>query len=174
MTTYRATPHLHGAAGGGPTAVSSAPATPPLTSRAFEMAMEPSDIHVAEARGTTAVLLRLWALPNSVTEDARLVVSELVTNAIRHGSGAVKLRVRYSNRQLRVEVTDGSDTAPERRRAGANDVSGRGLFLVSALAQRWGVIDGGRTTYAVIPAQAEGEGVQVAASTWCTLTLEAS
>ncbi|GGU56030.1 hypothetical protein GCM10010211_21080 [Streptomyces albospinus] len=135
--------------------------------------MEPADVHVAEARGTTAVLLRLWALPESTSEDARLVVSELVTNAIRHGSGAVKLRVEYRCRQVRIEVTDGSDTAPERRRAGADDVGGRGLSLVAALARRWGVIDGGRTAYAVIPADAGRESVQAASSTWCALSLEA-
>nr|WP_256102690.1 ATP-binding protein [Streptomyces sp. Ncost-T10-10d] len=80
--------------------------------------MAPASIHVAQARGTTAAVLRQWALPDAPAEDAQLVVSELVTNAISHGSGAVGLRVLYGNHQLRIEVTDGSTTPAKRRRAG--------------------------------------------------------
>ncbi|MDX3835864.1 ATP-binding protein [Streptomyces europaeiscabiei] len=117
--------------------------------------MAPASAHVAHARGTTAAVLRQWALPDAPTEDAQLVVSELVTNAISHGSGAVGLRVQYGNRQLRIEVTDGSTTPAKRRRAGANDLGGRGLLLVARLSRRWGVADSGRTTYAVIPTLSE-------------------
>lgn len=142
-------------ADGGTTAAGSAPAVSPLASRAFEMVMTPASIHVAQARGTTAALLRQWALPDTPAGDAQLVVSELVTNAISHGSGAVRLRVRYGNHQLRIEVTDGSTTPAKRRRAGANDLGGRGLLLVADVSHRWGVADNGRTTYAVIPTLTE-------------------
>ncbi|MFD1277632.1 ATP-binding protein [Streptomyces kaempferi] len=71
-------------------------------------------------------MLRQWALPDAPTEDAQLVVSELVTNAISHGSGAVGLRVRYGNRQLRIEVTDGSTTPAKRRRAAPTTWAGEG------------------------------------------------
>ncbi|MEJ8639090.1 ATP-binding protein [Streptomyces sp. MS2.AVA.5] len=152
MTTHRAaTPPHPGMTDCGPTAASSAPTVSPLASRAFEMVMASASIHVAQARGTTAAVLRQWALPDAPAEDAQLVVSELVTNAISHGSGAVGLRVRYGNHQLRIEVTDGSTTPAKRRRAGANDPGGRGLLLVAHLSHRWGVADSGRTTYAVIP-----------------------
>ncbi|MEU1406821.1 ATP-binding protein [Streptomyces sp. NPDC005728] len=117
--------------------------------------MEPAGIHVAQARGTTVAVLRQWSLPNAPTEDAQLVVSELVTNAISHGSGAVRLRVWHDNHQLRIEVKDGSSTPARRRRAGANDHGGRGLLLVASVSLRWGVADDGRTTYAVIPTPTE-------------------
>ncbi|MGW0914566.1 ATP-binding protein [Streptomyces sp. NPDC002784] len=117
--------------------------------------MAPASSHVAQARGTTAAVLRQWALPDAPAGDAQLVVSELVTNAISHGSGAVGLRVRYGNHQLRIEVTDGSTTPAKRRRAGANDLGGRGLLLVARLSHRWGVAGSGRTTYAVIPTLTE-------------------
>ncbi|MFD6551982.1 ATP-binding protein [Streptomyces sp. NPDC058398] len=117
--------------------------------------MEPASIHVAHARGTTATVLRQWALPDALAKDAQLVVSELVTNAISHGSGDVRLRVRHDNHQLRIEVKDGSSAPATQRRAGANDQGGRGLLLVACVSHRWGVTDDGRTTYAVIPTLVE-------------------
>ncbi|MFJ9085899.1 ATP-binding protein [Streptomyces sp. NPDC102384] len=159
MTTYRAaTSRRLGLADGEEIAVCSAPGGQRVTSRAFEMAMEPTDVHVGEARDATVAVLCQWALPDSVAEDARLVVSELVTNAIRHGSGAVKLQVRHCGRHVLVGVTDGSSTPARQRRAATSDVGGRGLYLVAHLSWRWGVADDGRTTYAVLPSRPEGEG----------------
>lgn len=156
MTTHRApTPPQPGRTDGGTTAASSAPAACPLASHAFEMVMTPASVHVARARGTTAAVLSQWALPDASAGDAQLVVSELVTNAISHGSGDVRLRVRYDNRQLRIEVTYGSAASARRRHAGANDLGGRGLLLVAHLSRRWGVTDSGRTTYAVVPTLTE-------------------
>ncbi|MFJ2444378.1 ATP-binding protein [Streptomyces sp. NPDC087658] len=111
------------------------------------------DVHVAEARRTTATVLKQWSLPEVPAEDARLVVSELVSNAIIHGSGDVRLR--HDDRELRIRVTDDSTAPARRRRAGAAGLGGRGLHLVACLSLRWGVADGGRTTYAVIPTLTE-------------------
>jgi hypothetical protein len=66
-----------------------------------------------------------------------LVVSELVTNAIRHAESPIQLRL-IRDRTLICEVSDGSSTAPHLRRALAFDEGGRGLLLVSRLTQRWG------------------------------------
>ncbi|MFI5662242.1 ATP-binding protein [Streptomyces sp. NPDC051684] len=117
--------------------------------------MEPVGVYVPRARRTTAAVLRQWSLPDALVEDARLVVSELVSNAITHGSGDVRLRLRHDNHELRILVTDDSTAPARRRRAGAEDLNGRGLHLVACLSLRWGVADGGRTTYAVIPALRE-------------------
>ncbi|MFJ2940453.1 ATP-binding protein [Streptomyces sp. NPDC087310] len=95
--------------------------------------MEPASVHVAQARGTTATALRQWALPDGPAEDALLVVSELVTNGISHGSGDVRLRVRHDHYQLLIEVKDGSFAPARRRRTGANDHGGRGLLLVACV-----------------------------------------
>ncbi|MFF4757765.1 ATP-binding protein [Streptomyces sp. NPDC001292] len=117
--------------------------------------MEPAGVHVSQARRTTVTVLRQWSLPDALAEDARLVVSELVSNAITHGSGDVRLRLRHDNHELRIWVTDDSTVPARRRRAGASDLGGRGLHLVARLSLRWGVADSGRTTYAVIPTLTE-------------------
>ncbi|WP_372352288.1 ATP-binding protein [Streptomyces sp. KL116D] len=78
-----------------------------------------------------------------------------MSNAIIHGSGDVRLRLRHDDHELRIRVTDDSTTPAGRRRASAAGLGGRGLHLVACLSLRWGVADGGRTTYAVIPTLAE-------------------
>lgn len=73
------------------------------------------------------------------TDDAALVLSELVTNAIRHGSAPLHLRLEVAGRLLRMEVTDGEPTrVPVARGAALDDTGGRGIALVTALVDRWG------------------------------------
>src|SRR5581483_11101200 len=92
--------------------------------------------HVARARSLTTDQLEAWQLEETsfVTE---LVVSELVTNAIRYGSPPIQLRL-IRDTALICEVSDGSNTAPHLRRARVFDEGGRGLLLVAQLTQRWG------------------------------------
>lgn len=66
-----------------------------------------------------------------------LVVSELVTNAIRYGAEPIRLRL-IRDRTLICEVSDGSSTAPHLRRAHAFDEGGRGLLPVAQLTESWG------------------------------------
>ncbi|MEU1444008.1 ATP-binding SpoIIE family protein phosphatase [Streptomyces mirabilis] len=91
---------------------------------------------VAEARKRTCDRLSEWGLGDTsfVTE---LVVSELVTNAIRYGAGPIRLRL-IKDRTLTCEVSDGSSTSPHLRRARLSDEGGRGLLLVAQLTERWG------------------------------------
>ncbi|MFC8373933.1 SpoIIE family protein phosphatase [Streptomyces sp. NPDC057239] len=91
---------------------------------------------VAEARRTSTRQLARWGLDELVF-TTELVVSELVTNAIRHAGGPVRLRLIHE-RALVCEVFDGGATAPHLRHPRAMDEGGRGLLLVSQLAQRWG------------------------------------
>ncbi|MFI6121916.1 SpoIIE family protein phosphatase [Streptomyces sp. NPDC051064] len=93
-------------------------------------------VSVAEARRNACRQLAAWGLDEAamVTE---LVVSELVTNAIRYGAAPIQLRlIRNSN--LICEVSDTSSTAPHLRRARTFDEGGRGLLLVAQLTQDWG------------------------------------
>lgn len=94
---------------------------------------------VAQARRYTTDQLAAWGLEEAgfVTE---LVVSELVTNAIRYGAAPIQLRLIHEseNSTLICEVSDASSTAPHMRRARIFDEGGRGLLLVAQLAQRWG------------------------------------
>ncbi|MFI9822758.1 SpoIIE family protein phosphatase [Streptomyces sp. NPDC052013] len=91
---------------------------------------------VAEARRTVVRQLTQWGLEELVF-TTELVVSELVTNAIRYATGPVRLRL-IRERALVCEVFDGGATAPHLRHPRAMDEGGRGLLLVSQLAQRWG------------------------------------
>jgi PAS domain S-box-containing protein len=91
---------------------------------------------VAQARRETMTRLGEWGL-GEVAGVTELLVSELVTNAIRYTDGPVELRLIY-NRVLICEVSDTGSTAPHLRRAHAYDEGGRGLLLVAQLAERWG------------------------------------
>ncbi|WBB62487.1 SpoIIE family protein phosphatase [Streptomyces sp. WMMC500] len=91
---------------------------------------------VGQARSLTTEQLDAWHL-DDLASTAELIVSELVTNAIRHASGPVDLRlIRDVN--LILEVSDGSHTSPHLRQAAIDDEGGRGLFLVAQFAQSWG------------------------------------
>ncbi|OSP25209.1 protein phosphatase [Streptomyces sp. 13-12-16] len=91
---------------------------------------------VAEARRTSTRQLARWGLDDLVF-TTELIVSELVTNAIRHAGGPVRLRLIHEQ-ALVCEVFDGGATAPHLRHPRAMDEGGRGLLLVSQLTQRWG------------------------------------
>lgn len=92
---------------------------------------------VGQARRNATDQLEAWGLEEAafVTE---LVVSELVTNAIRYGEPPVQLRLIHEGTTLICEVSDASGTAPHMRRARIFDEGGRGLLLVAQLTQRWG------------------------------------
>ncbi|WP_149829515.1 SpoIIE family protein phosphatase [Streptomyces tailanensis] len=100
----------------------------------WELPADPA--RVAEARKTTARQLGLWGL-DELAFTTELVVSELVTNAIRHATGPIRLRL-ILERTLICEVFDGGPTAPHLRHPRTTDEGGRGLFLISQFTQRWG------------------------------------
>ncbi|WP_256251895.1 SpoIIE family protein phosphatase [Streptomyces sp. yr375] len=91
---------------------------------------------VSRARAAVIDQLAAWGL-DELACTTELVASELVTNAIRHATGPVHLRL-LRDRALICEVSDGSSTSPRLRRARTEDEGGRGLFLVARLTERWG------------------------------------
>ncbi|MFJ2722201.1 SpoIIE family protein phosphatase, partial [Streptomyces sp. NPDC087437] len=99
--------------------------------------LQPHPAAVAHARQNAAAQLTTWGLTHAafITE---LIVSELVTNAIRYGKPPVQLRMIHHNTTLICEVSDTSSTTPHMRRARVYDEGGRGLLLVAQLADRWG------------------------------------
>ncbi|WP_328381239.1 SpoIIE family protein phosphatase [Streptomyces sp. NBC_00400] len=100
----------------------------------WELASHPSV--VADARSLTADRLTAWGL-DSLIFTFELIVSELVTNAIRYGNGHIRLRLIRQD-ALICEVSDASSSSPRMRHARTTDEDGRGLFLVAQLAHRWG------------------------------------
>lgn len=97
----------------------------------------PSDpAAVGEVRASVTRQLAQWGL-DDMAFATELILSELVTNAIRYGSGPIQVRV-LRDRSLICEVFDSSSTSPHLRYAASTDEGGRGLFLVAQLAERWG------------------------------------
>ncbi|MFI6567293.1 SpoIIE family protein phosphatase [Streptomyces sp. NPDC050534] len=92
---------------------------------------------VAPIRKQVVEQLERWGLQEA-SFTAELVVSELVTNAIRYGAHPIRLRLIHDTATLICEVSDTSHTAPHLRRAKTWDEGGRGLLLVAQLTQRWG------------------------------------
>ncbi|MFK0025785.1 ATP-binding protein [Streptomyces sp. NPDC090798] len=86
------------------------------------------------------------------TDGTALIVSELLTNAVRYADGPIELRL-IRDQALICEVTDDSSTAPHLRRADDTDEGGRGLYITAQLTDRWGVRPAprGRTTWAEQP-----------------------
>ncbi|KUL33834.1 protein phosphatase [Streptomyces sp. NRRL F-4489] len=100
----------------------------------WEVPADPSA--VAAARRSAAGQLARWGLPD-LEFSTELIISELVTNALRHASGPIGLRMIRAE-ALICEVSDGSSTAPHLRHARTTDEGGRGLFLIARYALRWG------------------------------------
>ncbi|GAP46534.1 magnesium or manganese-dependent protein phosphatase [Streptomyces azureus] len=98
--------------------------------------VEPDPAQVPNARKFAVDQVDAWGL-NEAAFVTELVVSELVTNAIRYGEPPIRLRL-IRDTSLICEVSDASNTAPHLRRARAFGEGGRGLLLVAQLTQGWG------------------------------------
>jgi anti-sigma regulatory factor (Ser/Thr protein kinase) len=106
----------------------------------------------AAGRSFVVDALESWGYGGS-TDDAALVTSELVANAVAHGRAPIELGVRGSNSGVRIEVTDAGDGRPEIRETSPLEAGGLGLVLVAAVARRWGWIQRatGKTVWAELP-----------------------
>ncbi|MGW5201137.1 SpoIIE family protein phosphatase [Streptomyces spiralis] len=91
---------------------------------------------VAQIRDAACATLDEWGL-GELAFSMELVLSELVTNALRYGSEPIHVRLIH-DRALICEVSDGSSTSPHLRYAATMEEGGRGLFLVSQMTERWG------------------------------------
>ncbi|WP_030756625.1 MULTISPECIES: SpoIIE family protein phosphatase/ATP-binding protein [unclassified Streptomyces] len=104
--------------------------------RIAEWHVEPDPAAVSPVRNACARRLVEWGLED-LSFTTELILSELMTNAIRYGTEPIRVRLLY-DRYLVCEVSDGSSTSPHLRRAADTDEGGRGLFLVAQFAERWG------------------------------------
>ncbi|MFJ9633259.1 SpoIIE family protein phosphatase [Streptomyces sp. NPDC101175] len=90
------------------------------------------------ARAFASGVLTSWRFPAELHDLGVLAASELVANSLQHGTPPMRLRLRRTDRRLIVEVTDGDDHLPRRRRAEPADESGRGIAIVATIASNWG------------------------------------
>ncbi|MET7441896.1 SpoIIE family protein phosphatase [Streptomyces sp. NPDC004082] len=106
----------------------------------------------ARARAHVSTLLRQWRARNDVRDDVALMVSELVTNAVRFASGPVTVRLIRAGHGLLCEVGDTGNGRPRLRRGDLLDDGGRGLQIVHRLTTRWGVrwTDTGKVVWAEV------------------------
>ncbi|MFL6056563.1 MAG: ATP-binding protein [Actinoallomurus sp.] len=113
-----------------------------------------SSAAVRPARRLAGEQLEDWGFGHQ-RYTAELLVSELVTNAIRHAYGEIRLTVRLHGGTLRFEIHDeAAESVPLVRPAGENDEGGRGLYLVGMLSSRWGATrtTTGKTVWFELPA----------------------
>ncbi|GHE34858.1 hypothetical protein GCM10018771_13870 [Streptomyces cellulosae] len=96
---------------------------------------------VGTARRLVGQQLAAWDLAERAF-TTEIIVSELVTNAILHGEGPVRLRLIHDGERLLAEVTDASSAGPHLRHARTGDEGGRGLYIVMRLSAHWGVRHG--------------------------------
>ncbi|WP_328502364.1 SpoIIE family protein phosphatase [Streptomyces sp. NBC_00457] len=96
----------------------------------------PDPAAVGRVRAAATRTLQSWGLSDEAF-TTELILSELVTNALRHATAPIHVRL-IRDRTLICEVSDASSTAPHLRRAATTDEGGRGLFLVAQVAERWG------------------------------------
>ncbi|MFF3934759.1 SpoIIE family protein phosphatase [Streptomyces phaeofaciens] len=114
---------------------------------------------VARIRAEATRRLEAWGLDQAAF-TTELILSELVTNAIRYGATPIRLRLLRDRDSLICEVGDGTSTSPHLRRAAFTDEGGRGLFLVARMSRRWGTryTDRGKIIWAEQALDAGGAG----------------
>ncbi|MBQ0983560.1 ATP-binding protein [Streptomyces sp. F63] len=98
---------------------------------------------VGRARAALRTQLSAWGVKGDAADSAELLISELMTNAVRHArvphGREIEARFELTGRLLRLEVSDASDRLPVPAQAGADAEGGRGLALVAALSYDWGI-----------------------------------
>ena len=110
----------------------------PANSKQAEAQVPHRPDSVPAARVFLTRLLDGWGLDESVIEDASLLTSELMTNAVRHGTGIVRLRIETADGLLHVAVHDDEDDEPVVNHASPVSAGGRGMWIVESIAHAWG------------------------------------
>jgi PAS domain S-box-containing protein len=113
----------------------------------------PADPEAAPiARAAARRQLKVWGVDEETAFTNEIIVSELVGNAVRYGAPPLQLRLIF-DRMLTCEVSDGATSAPHVKHARTIDETGRGLFIISSLADQWGTRywERGKTVWAEQP-----------------------
>jgi anti-sigma regulatory factor (Ser/Thr protein kinase) len=109
-------------------------------------------LSVASAREWLGRFLSTQAVPSTAVADAALVLSELVTNALRHGLGQIVTFGSVDHDEIRLSVTDSGDELPDLQPVERDRIGGLGLHVVGQVADEWGVapFPGGKTVWATL------------------------
>lgn len=123
-----------------------------------QLHIPPVSTGIGEARRFTRDHLKTWGLL-AVADNAILMISELVTNAILHGGEGALLTLTYEDLKVRAEVRDSSHAMPVVRSYSETATTGRGMVIVDALAAAWGTfsVDGGKVVWFELAAGGAGD-----------------
>jgi anti-sigma regulatory factor (Ser/Thr protein kinase) len=111
--------------------------TPAAPLASAQITLRPQPQQVAAGRRFTRDTLTAWQ-HTELADTACLLVSEILTNAVRHARHTIGLRLHQTVREVIAEITDDNTQLPQRALPAPGDQSGRGLTLVEALATAWG------------------------------------
>lgn len=118
--------------------------------RSYALTLALTPMAARQARREVRDQLSSWQLTDKL-DVVDLVVTELVTNALKHGEprDSLTLEVAADEQRIRISVIDGSAVRPVARQVEADETSGRGMRIVEALAERWGTedCDGGKQVW---------------------------
>jgi anti-anti-sigma regulatory factor/anti-sigma regulatory factor (Ser/Thr protein kinase) len=105
-----------------------------------------------QARKLLVEVCREWRLPAGLSDNAEVVATELVSNAVRHAGGDLTVSVALGNRYIHVSVRDGSPVSPTRQIPDPYHGGGRGLILIDAFTASWGttLVAGGKVVWATL------------------------
>jgi anti-sigma regulatory factor (Ser/Thr protein kinase) len=92
----------------------------------------------ADGRRFVAQHLSRWQVPAQVSDEATLLTSELIANAIRHAPPPLCLEITVDTAKIRIDVHDSDPMLPMLTRPDFNSSGGRGVWLVDTIASRWG------------------------------------
>jgi len=129
----------------------------PAPARTYDCPLAPDAGSARKARAAVRRELAAWGAAELV-EDCCLIVTELVTNAVRHGAGAIHLRLGTNGRWVYGEVYDGGEHLPRVRPGDPDATGGRGLLIVDRVADDWGwarMPGGGKIVWFLLGARGE-------------------
>jgi anti-sigma regulatory factor (Ser/Thr protein kinase) len=117
------------------------------------MALEPTPESASMARQAVKATLSRWKADSDTISNVALVATELVTNAIRHGSAPIQIHVRLDEAGIVVEVSDGAHGRPLARNLDPSSIDGRGLHLIDAVGTEMGsrTIGAGKAVWCLVP-----------------------
>ena len=118
------------------------------TANSASWALPPVARSVVEARRHVRATLEEWHL-DGLSDAAQLLTSEVVTNSLLHARSPIRLTIEHTENGVRVAVTDASTVVPTMRPRSNSATTGRGLVLLSRLADAWDAeaSDGGKTVW---------------------------